>query len=324
VTQYWNWIVDYFYVLFRNRPLPPSLEDLPARAFRRLAGSLTTKQFRYALAGVIGLAGLFWLHSQGVQGAGERLLLMTEAGAAGVFVIYHTVSPRSRLYGETWSRGNAQGGPGERVLILTFDDGPNEPFTSSVLDILKRKGVRATFFPVGENVRRYPEVCRRIIVEGHEVGNHSLSHRRGLCLSGTGTIRKEVSAAGTLISKATGTVPTLFRPPHGFRTPWMMRTLRSMGYTVVTWNNMTDDWEEDKPSEDIITAIMKKAVPGGIIVLHDGRSTRHGYDRTMMLKALPEIIDRLARQGYRFVTVSELIESERADKQRRNGSTHEA
>jgi peptidoglycan/xylan/chitin deacetylase (PgdA/CDA1 family) len=87
-----------------------------------------------------------------------------------------------------------------------------------------------------------------------------------------------------------------------------MRTIRRLGYTVVTWDNMTSDWKADKSSDEIIRAILRRAKPGGVIVLHDGRSTKPGYDRSQMLQALPSVIDSLKERGFDFVTIPELLE----------------
>jgi peptidoglycan/xylan/chitin deacetylase (PgdA/CDA1 family) len=113
------------------------------------------------------------------------------------------------------------------------------------------------------------------------------------------------------IYECTGLEPKLFRPPHGFRTPWLMRTVRHLGYTVITWDNMTSDWNADKSGEEIVRTIVQRAKPGGVIVMHDGRDTRPNYDRSQMLQALPQIIDALKQKGFDFVTMPELLESER-------------
>ena len=303
VTQYWNWMVDYFSVLFWYKPIPENLQDLPARALRAGMAGFSWRRAYFTLILIASLLGLFWLHTSPLIETKERLLYAAEIGVLGAFLAFHGISPSSRLYGKTWSNGNGN----HRQIALTFDDGPNEPYTSQVLDILAKYGIKATFFIIGQNARRYPETCRQIVAGGNVVGNHSYHHCRSLCLRWGRSAIREIELTRQLISEYTGARVKLFRPPHGFRTPWLMHTLRRLEYVVVTWNNMTADWTAEKSAEKIVSAIVKKARPGGIIVLHDGRSTREGYDRSQMIKALPQIIDSLKGQGYEFVTIPELI-----------------
>jgi len=121
-------------------------------------------------------------------------------------------------------------------------------------------------------------------------------------------MKREIAAAQQIITDAAGTAPTLFRPPHGFRSPLLMKTLKDNGYTVITWDNMTDDWHAGKTARSIFKDIMKKAGPGSIIVLHDGRSSYEEYDRCNMLAALPQIIYQLKAEGFRFVTIPEILQ----------------
>ena len=251
LCTYWNYIINYFSVLFWHRPLSPALEDMP----RKLARTIT-----------------------------NRLM--------------------PRLIGGTVT---SHGGRRRQEIALTFDDGPNEPFTSQVLDILKEHGVKATFFLLGQNASRLPEVCRRISKEGHAVGNHSYSHSRWLALRTERHIAKELQLAQTAIFKASGVLPRMFRPPYGFWTPWMLRAARKSGLEVITWDNMTNDWDSTSEVGEIITAVVAKARSGGIIVLHDGRDNRKAYDRSPLIKALPIIFTGLAERGYRFATVPELL-----------------
>jgi len=226
--------------------------------------------------------------------------------ALGALFMYHGINPRSRLYGKVYSNGNRS----RRQIALTFDDGPNEPYTSQVLNILRQYGVKATFFFIGQNAQRHPEVCRRVLAEGNVIGNHSYHHYRLLWLIWGKAAAREIDLAWQTIYQAAGYQVKLFRPPHGFRTPWLTHTIRRLGYSVITWDNMTDDWKAEKSAEEIVNAIVKRARPGGIIVLHDGRGTRESYDRSQMLKALPQIIEQLGMGGFDFVTVPELLREE--------------
>lgn len=306
VTQYWNWIVDYFSVLFWYKPIPERLEDWPARAWQALVASFSWQRARASVKYLILLLCLFWLHTSPLIEAFRRLLYMAEVTALGALFIYHGVNPRSRLYGRVWSNGNRN----RHQIALTFDDGPNEPYTSQVLNILTQYGIKATFFVIGRNVHRHPEVCRQVLAAGNIIGNHSYHHHKLLCLKWGKAAAHEVHLAHQAIYQSTGFQAELFRPPHGFRTPWLMHTVRRLGYKVVTWDDMTSDWKANKSAKEIVQTIVKRARPGSIIVLHDGRGCRESYDRSQMLQALPQIIKLLRKRGFDFVTVPELLRSE--------------
>ncbi len=200
-------------------------------------------------------------------------------------------------------------------VALTFDDGPNEPFTTEILAILKEHDVKATFFVIGENAERFPETCQRLQMEGHIIGNHTYSHPKWLILRRRNSTIQEVQLTQEAIQKAGCKKPILFRPPYGFWTPRFLQTVRRLGLEVITWDNMTDDWEANKKAEDITSAILKKVRPGGIIVLHDGRNGRFNYDRASMVKALPAILSNLKQQGYQFVTMTEMLRTGRENRQ---------
>ena len=160
---------------------------------------------------------------------------------------------------------------------------------------------------VGQNVERWAKVCQRVLKEGHTIGNHSYSHSQWLALNRGRNITRELKLVQEAIYKATEVRPSLFRPPYGFRTPRLMRVAANLRFTIIGWDNMTNDWDSGKEADQIVRAILRRAKPGGIIVLHDGRSTRQGFDRTPLLRALPEILAGLKGQGYELVTVPELI-----------------
>ena len=306
VNQYWNWTVDYFSVLFWHKPIPEELEDWPGKAWQRVVASFSSQRMKAYLRYGALLSGLLWLHISPVVETLRGLIYVFDIGAVSTLFVYHGVSPRSRFYGKVLSNGSRN----HPRIALTFDDGPNEPYTSHVLNILEQYKIKATFFVVGKNARRHPETCRRILTAGNVIGNHSYDHDRSLCLRWGKAVARDVKLAHQAIYECTGFEPKLFRPPHGFRTPWLMRTLHRLGYTVVTWDNMTSDWKADKPSEEIVQTIVQRAKPGSVIVLHDGRDTRPRYDRGQMLQALPFIIETLKERGFEFVTIPELFETE--------------
>ena len=223
------------------------------------------------------------------------LLMLTGLGFAAF-------GPRSSLFGKTYWRGDQSG----MLVALSFDDGPNEPCTSRVLDILKREHVHATFFLVGENVRRYPAAAARIVRDGHAVGNHSEHHNIPFALESASELETDVSAAEESIRSATGQLPRLFRPPQGLRSPWLMRVLARDSLITVTWDDAPGDWDP-LPVQTIVDRAVADARPGSIILLHDGMNTLHGADQSATVQALPAIIQALHARGFRFVTLPELL-----------------
>lgn len=208
--------------------------------------------------------------------------------------------PQSQLYGRIVTHGPSDA----KLVALTFDDGPNDPATSRILDVLAAKDVKATFFVVGENAAVYPDTVRRIVAEGHALGNHSYRHRKRDALLDPGY--GELERAQRAIAAVVGFRPALYRAPNGFHTPWQLRAVRRAGLVTVHWNVQTKDWERPDP-DTIVRRVLDHARPGAIVLLHDGDDTRHGSDRTPTVEALPRIIDALRAHGYRFVTVPELL-----------------
>ncbi len=223
---------------------------------------------------------------------------------------YVACTPWSSAFGKTYWQTADTG----RVLALTFDDGPNGPYTNEVLDILQREQVRATFFLIGENVRLYPDVAARIAREGHAIGNHSDTHPFAFGLDPVPLLRAQLDRAEETIHSATGIYPRLFRPPQGIRSPWLMETLKRDSLVTVTWDDAPRDWLH-YPASRLVESTVRRARPGAIILLHDGLNLDHPADRSATVSALPKIIHRLRAEGYSFVTIPELLgcESSLAD-----------
>lgn len=194
-----------------------------------------------------------------------------------------------------------------KYVALTFDDGPDPVYTPEILDILKEKDVRATFFLIGKNVNSYPKVARRIAEEGHSIGSHTYSHKSLIPLTAKSTYY-EIKNAEAAIEKAADTRPTLFRPPRGVYSTYARNLLREERYTLVLWDLSAVDWAELAPQK-IVANVVNKVTPGSIILLHDSGDliTFRGGDRHSTVKALPEIIDKLRAQGYEFVTIDQMI-----------------
>ncbi len=193
----------------------------------------------------------------------------------------------------------------EKVIALTFDDGPNEPATSQILDTLKRQQVQATFFLIGANVERYPETARRIKADGHLIGNHTARHSR-FDQSDASVIALDIVDGQRAIEAVTGVKPAWFRPPFGINGAGMEEVCRAQGLAIAGWSADANDWNPH-PVEELADRIVSQATPGDILLLHDGWETRHGADRRSTVEALPLILEKLKAHGFRFVTVPNLL-----------------
>lgn len=226
------------------------------------------------------------------------------AAATGAFLM--AVLPNNQFYGPTVATLPVQQ---EKIVALTFDDGPNPPYTEKILAVLAEEQVHATFFVLGEHARRYPEWVRREIEAGHEVGTHSDLHKDVIRMD-RGELAADLAQAVSAIETATGRRPQYFRPPHGFRDPLVLAEAQRQGLTVVNWTVMSRDWTN--PGVDVLVERMQKAVePGSIILLHDGDGLKQLSPRDQTAEAARIIIRRLKAEGYRFVTLSEALEKQK-------------
>jgi peptidoglycan/xylan/chitin deacetylase (PgdA/CDA1 family) len=190
---------------------------------------------------------------------------------------------------------------------LTFDDGPYGNPTNQILDILKEKKVVATFFVVGNNVEKYPDIAQRELTEGHIVGNHSYDHADMGNYSAL-KVHANLKKSEEAIIGAIGVAPALFRAPYGTTSPIMFTELAKENFTYVGWNEDPDDWNfNDEPSEKILKDVLKNAQPNGVIILHDGRDIQISYPRSNTISALPFIIDHLRNRGFTFTTVDKML-----------------
>lgn len=157
---------------------------------------------------------------------------------------------------------------GEQSLFFTFDDGPCPETTREILAILRQHNIKATFFVVGENILRYPDLMSEIINEGHQIGNHTMHHTDGFKVSTTEYIR-DVEQCQRIIETFTTQQVKIMRPPHGHIRWSEMFRLRKIGYQIVQWDVIAHDWEADRSIESVVDIVHRYSRPGSIIVLHD-------------------------------------------------------
>jgi peptidoglycan/xylan/chitin deacetylase (PgdA/CDA1 family) len=239
-------------------------------------------------------------------------VVLIVAAALGAFLGYELFEqPTNQIFGKTITSGPSN----ERVVALTFDDGPNPPYTTRILQVLEKEHVHATFFLVGRAVAAYPDVVRREVRDGDAVGNHTWEHRHLIVMTRT-QVHKSLQRTNDAIYLATGMRTRLMRPPFGARDWIVMQVARKLGYTVVMWSvPLARDWEYPAPGT-IARRVLPNVTDGSIIVLHDGnrgqlcskdRLSPHVCDRSSDIEATKIIVDQLKREGYRFVTIPELI-----------------
>lgn len=189
----------------------------------------------------------------------------------------------------------------EKVIALTFDDGPWKETTEQMLDILKQNNIKATFFWVGTSIQENPEIAKKVVADGHAIGNHTWHH--WYKQMDRATAKSEIDKTADLIYKTTGVKTTLFRPPGGYLNNGLAAYAKSQNYTVVMWSQTSADTDPKAKYEVFVKNVLRDAKPGSIVLMHDG-----GGDRRRTVQALPKIISGLKEKGYRFVTVPEILE----------------
>jgi peptidoglycan/xylan/chitin deacetylase (PgdA/CDA1 family) len=228
--------------------------------------------------------------------------------AAGV-TTYAAVYPRSQLFGATIG-----GTPAPQQLALTFDDGPNPAVTPLLLDLLDKYNAKATFFMIGRFVRECPELAREVAARGHLIGNHTQTHPNLFWLSPR-AIRSELQECQSALQDAVGTAAKVFRPPYGFRNPWVASSARELGMQTVMWTLLPGDWREK--TAEWLTARMRpiadkaqniaNRTSGDILCLHDGAHRQLNGDRVRTLKALEYWLPRWRDLGLKFVTIAKAV-----------------
>jgi peptidoglycan-N-acetylglucosamine deacetylase len=219
-------------------------------------------------------------------------------GAAG----YQSMAPTGQWYGRTFT-GVA---PGTRQIALTYDDGPNDPYTLRLLEVLAGHEVRATFFLIGRYVQQRPEIAREVSRAGHVVGNHTFTHPL-LIFKSDADIRMELQQCRQVLQDTIGPHSNLFRPPFGGRRPGTLRIARELGLESVMWNVTGYDWNAP-PAAAIERKISNQMRGGDVILLHDGGHKQMGADRSQTVLATDHVISRCKAEGYEFVTIPKMME----------------
>jgi len=230
-----------------------------------------------------------------------RLGLTAVSAAAAAAAGYQSMAPTGQWYGRTFT-GLARG---SRQIALTYDDGPNDPYTQRLLEVLAGHGVQATFFLIGRYVRQRPDIVREIVQAGHVVGNHTFTHPL-LIFKGETEIRQQVSECRAALQDAVGEHSNLFRPPFGGRRPAVLRVARALGLDPVMWNVTGYDW--NAPRAAVIERKVARQIRGGdVILLHDGGHKQMGADRSQTVIATDRLIARYKSERYEFVTIPQMM-----------------
>jgi peptidoglycan-N-acetylglucosamine deacetylase len=225
--------------------------------------------------------------------------LVAAAGAAA----YQSMAPTAQWYGRTFI-----GLPrGSKKIALTYDDGPNDPHTLHLLDVLAKHSVKATFFVIGRYVHRRPDIVRELVRAGHIVGNHTFTHPHLVASSAVETLA-QLEECQRAVHEVLGQTPGLFRPPFGGRRPVTLQIARSLGLEPVLWNVTSWDWEMP-PAERIVQTCVRQMRGGDVILMHDGGHRAPGADRSQTVLATARLIEKYKDEGREFVTIPQMMSS---------------
>ncbi len=250
---------------------------------------------------LIGTAALWLGHFGKTSKRNAAITCLTSLALAGGLLLL-AVLPGNSFYGKVLT--HAQNTNGRKLIALTFDDGPYPPYTQRLLALLAEKNVHATFFMVGENAAKHPDVVRQVQKEGHQIALHAGRHQDLLKLSADAAARNIAYGKKTL-EDITGRPVLYMRPPHGFKDWSVVHAINNAKLTIVNWSIIPRDWTN--PGAQVIAdRVCEAAAPGAIVLLHDGDSPKMQAPRDQTIEATGIIIDTLRAQGYEFVTIEEL------------------
>jgi len=237
-----------------------------------------------------------------------RNAIIAGAGiAAATWAGFQCYLPTSQVWGKTFIGLE----PGSRTLALTYDDGPNDPWTPRLLEALDRCGAKATFFMIGRFIQQQPEIARAVASAGHDIGIHTWDHPN-LIFASSSEVRSQIERTQNVIFDTTGVRSTLMRPPFGARTPATLRVIRKLGLEPVMWNVTCYDWKRTS-AERILSHVERQMRGGDVILLHDGGYRTMGADRSHSVEASNRILQRYGDDGYRFVTISQMMQETTAE-----------
>jgi len=221
--------------------------------------------------------------------------------SAAVAAGYQSMAPSGQWCGRTFTGLAA----GARQIALTYDDGPNDPHTLRLLEVLAKHRAHATFFLIGRYVQQQPDIAREVAKAGHVVGNHTFSHPL-LIFKSEAEIRQQLSVCRATLEDAIGLHSNLFRPPFGGRRPAVLRVARELGLKPIMWNVTGYDW--NAPPASVIERKLAKQIRGGdVILLHDGGHLKMGADRSQTILATDRLLARYMAEGYEFATISQMM-----------------
>jgi len=198
----------------------------------------------------------------------------------------------------TW-RKEGQG----KVIYLTFDDGPHPEITAWVMDELKKHQIKATFFCVGDNLKKHTETAKQLLTQGHQIGNHTMHHIKGW-KHNNGDYLKDIESCETEIRAIHGQLdiekaqPRLFRPPYGQIKPSQIKLLRTKGYEIIQWSDLSCDYDKRLDCEKSLSALVNNAKPGSIVVFHDSEKAEH-----QLKQILPSYLEAMLAEGFTFETL---------------------
>lgn len=212
-----------------------------------------------------------------------------------LFLVWASADVGSGIYLKSLCKGRTA----DKVVAITFDDGPDKEMTPRILDTLRKHDVKATFFLIGSKVTAESDIVTRITEEGHIVANHTYSHSGLFPLSSSCKVNEELEMCDKAIMEATGKSPKLFRPPFGVTNPIIGKAVRKRGYKTIGWSIRSLDTIKSRKREEVCKKVIKNLHPGAIILLHE---RCEGSD-----ELVNDIITAIHRQGYRFVSLDKML-----------------
>ncbi|MDD5390929.1 MAG: polysaccharide deacetylase family protein [Gallionellaceae bacterium] len=241
--------------------------------------------------GTLGLLALqpgLWLWGLSTLAANHLIL-----GAAGLW-------PRSKSLGPNWVRLPAAATPGH--IAITIDDGPDPEVTPRVLDLLDRYAARASFFCIGAQAQRHPELCREIVRRGHAVENHSQHHQHHFATLGPRRMAHEIASGQDNLAAITGQRPCFFRPTAGLRNPFLEPILARHGLHLASWTRRGFD-TRNRDADDVTRRLTRNLAAGDILLLHDGHAARTRAGQAVILAVLPRLLEAAAAAGLKSITL---------------------